>query len=57
MWLLFSIFLNNWFKKKNQALLLNTEYCIFQIKRPQAKAYFAKEIADMYAQLPSSEAI
>ncbi|KAJ4771911.1 Long-chain acyl-CoA synthetase 1 [Rhynchospora pubera] len=30
----------------------------FKIKRPQAKAYFAKEIADMYAQLSfSSEAI
>jgi long-chain acyl-CoA synthetase len=29
----------------------------FKIKRPQAKAYFAKEIADMYAQLPQSEAI
>ncbi|KAJ1689034.1 hypothetical protein LUZ63_013189 [Rhynchospora breviuscula] len=26
----------------------------FKIKRPQAKAYFAKEIADMYAQLSSS---
>ncbi|PKA62940.1 Long chain acyl-CoA synthetase 7, peroxisomal [Apostasia shenzhenica] len=28
----------------------------FKIKRPQAKAYFAKEIADMYAELTKSEA-
>ncbi|CAI9776320.1 unnamed protein product [Fraxinus pennsylvanica] len=27
----------------------------FKIKRPQAKAYFAKEIADMYAKLSASE--
>uniref|UniRef100_A0A0E0F2J2 4-coumarate--CoA ligase n=1 Tax=Oryza meridionalis TaxID=40149 RepID=A0A0E0F2J2_9ORYZ len=27
----------------------------FKIKRPQAKAYFAKEIADMYAQLREAE--
>ncbi|KQJ92332.1 long chain acyl-CoA synthetase 6, peroxisomal isoform X2 [Brachypodium distachyon] len=27
----------------------------FKIKRPQAKAYFAKEIADMYAQLSKAE--
>ncbi|XP_060179278.1 long chain acyl-CoA synthetase 6, peroxisomal-like isoform X3 [Lycium barbarum] len=26
----------------------------FKIKRPQARAYFAKEIADMYAELPAS---
>lgn len=27
----------------------------FQIKRPQAKAYFAKAIADMYAELVNSD--
>ncbi|XP_052138963.1 long chain acyl-CoA synthetase 6, peroxisomal-like [Oryza glaberrima] len=29
----------------------------FKVKRPQAKAYFAKEIADMYAQLRQAEQI
>uniref|UniRef100_A0A0E0F9H6 Long-chain-fatty-acid--CoA ligase n=1 Tax=Oryza meridionalis TaxID=40149 RepID=A0A0E0F9H6_9ORYZ len=29
----------------------------FKVKRPQAKAYFAKEIADMYAQLREAEQI
>uniref|UniRef100_A0A0D9XWV0 Long-chain-fatty-acid--CoA ligase n=1 Tax=Leersia perrieri TaxID=77586 RepID=A0A0D9XWV0_9ORYZ len=29
----------------------------FKVKRPQAKAYFAKEIADMYAELRESEPI
>jgi len=27
----------------------------FKVKRPQAKAYFAKEISDMYAELRETE--
>lgn len=35
--------------------LLHSYISVLQIKRPQAKAYFAKAIADLYAEIATSD--
>lgn len=43
--------------KKIKEILVGTDLGlnVFQIKRPQAKEYFARAISDMYAELSKSD--